>query len=674
MEMAASASSTLLDPHALISPQIYSDRIDIPSTINIPTTAGISADQQLQMQPFKVIVHPQVQLLCDLHSHLCDAEIIGFLAGKYDHHTKTLFIQACFPCNSLERTEDDGSTDVEMDPIAELSVREVISKYNLDVVGWYHSHPLFRPDPSTTDILNQFQYQQLFDSEPFVGLIVSTCDPELPSFESRHQWFHSVPMISSEDLTQTKSNRVSKRKLQESDGHLCTGTGAGSGPMYVPMKIEIVIAELRASHVKNGIVTSFVQSQVSESLQNSLLQITKEQLETAAEAPLVNRQSPSPDDGDDCVFIETRQFALPSCLCQSSIATAKIETLSGQDLSHEQQDDDSIKMNGNGHHHPPPHVPSPQGDCDPQENCVETQDDSVPTETLPVRVRSSKRSKGHPKLLATESLLTIRQPERITRSYFKKLNETSMVAKKVPPKKNPKGKKPMKKIPPPSPPPPPPEEEQEETQERAVTPTSNSSIKEIPSRAKRVRKESFKKATDATPQLSSRPKSTRRSAKLSKLEPPLPALHVTSEVALIPPSSQSTPPSSSPSLSPEPPPSDLITTPSDPPPPSDLSSSLPFHQLFQFQSMDSSSFARSFLCSSPPLLRYVSLCTVALGYYYCSYRRRTNLGKKYRSEYKSDKIKYSLLVWIRYLGLNEEVQEEYLNKLITFMKYCWLGT
>ena len=42
--------------------------------------------------------------------------------------------------------DDDGATDVEMDPVSEFQVREVIRAQDLEVVGWYHSHPRFAAD------------------------------------------------------------------------------------------------------------------------------------------------------------------------------------------------------------------------------------------------------------------------------------------------------------------------------------------------------------------------------------------------------------------------------------------------------------------------------------------------------------------------------------------------
>lgn len=88
-------------------------------------------------------------------------------------------MQAAFPCKAA----DSGSTDVEMDPVSQVMARDSIAAHGLKVVGWYHSHPTFQPDPSVTDIENQGNYQRLFSgndgvegSIPFVGLIIGTWD------------------------------------------------------------------------------------------------------------------------------------------------------------------------------------------------------------------------------------------------------------------------------------------------------------------------------------------------------------------------------------------------------------------------------------------------------------------------------------------------------------------
>ncbi|KAF9158495.1 hypothetical protein DFQ26_007541 [Actinomortierella ambigua] len=126
-------------------------------------------------QPFTITVRSNVLLGMDFHAHLMTTEIIGFLAGTWDRQTKTIDIQANFPCRSLPTGQNH--VNVEMDPTSEFEVRQEIEKRNMRIVGWYHSHPTFTPDPSLVDIENQTSYQRLFkdeamNEEPFVGAIV----------------------------------------------------------------------------------------------------------------------------------------------------------------------------------------------------------------------------------------------------------------------------------------------------------------------------------------------------------------------------------------------------------------------------------------------------------------------------------------------------------------------
>ena len=97
---------------------------------------------------------------------------------------------------------------------------ERIKSKGMRVVGWYHSHPLFQPDPSVRfvrsrcwlllkrnakalmllffqrDIQSQKSYQQLFKDEDngancFVGAIDATYDSRIPTLESIFTWFSS---------------------------------------------------------------------------------------------------------------------------------------------------------------------------------------------------------------------------------------------------------------------------------------------------------------------------------------------------------------------------------------------------------------------------------------------------------------------------------------------------
>ncbi|KAF4032888.1 JAB1/Mov34/MPN/PAD-1 ubiquitin protease domain-containing protein [Phytophthora infestans] len=182
-----------LDPHTMVQCAAYRPK-DYVEDPNSRSRGGPTLDPPLQ-----VVVHPDAVFVADLHAHLATCEIIGFLGGKWDEASKTLYIQAAFPCRSLEIEGDDGSTDVEMDPGSEIELRGIIENAQLEVVGWYHSHPAFAPDPSVRDIENQTSYQQLFQRpnasketlEPFVGLIVGTYDTRRSTPVSLFRYFHT---------------------------------------------------------------------------------------------------------------------------------------------------------------------------------------------------------------------------------------------------------------------------------------------------------------------------------------------------------------------------------------------------------------------------------------------------------------------------------------------------
>ncbi|RUP45002.1 hypothetical protein BC936DRAFT_148740 [Jimgerdemannia flammicorona] len=137
--------------------------------------------------PFRVAVLSDVVLVMDFHSHLAHTEIIGLLGGTYDPDRCVLYVVAAFPCRSLST-----GIQCEMDPASEMQAREVFAERGLVVVGWYHSHPTFEPNPSVRDIENQSAYQALFRRdtgvEPFIGVIVSPYDPRHPSNQSRVQY------------------------------------------------------------------------------------------------------------------------------------------------------------------------------------------------------------------------------------------------------------------------------------------------------------------------------------------------------------------------------------------------------------------------------------------------------------------------------------------------------
>eukprot|EP00698_Gefionella_okellyi_P008832 TRINITY_DN2212_c0_g1_i1.p1 TRINITY_DN2212_c0_g1~~TRINITY_DN2212_c0_g1_i1.p1 ORF type:complete len:519 (-),score=112.26 TRINITY_DN2212_c0_g1_i1:88-1644(-) len=141
--------------------------------------------------PFRVRVSTAALIIADAHAHMCQAEIIGLLAGTFDAKKKEIHVQCAYPCQANE----DDAVQVEMAPESELEVRNQIQERGLQVVGWYHSHPKFEPRPSARDVENQQNYQQLFrdasaNIEPFIGLIVGPYDVRMLSEASQLTWFH----------------------------------------------------------------------------------------------------------------------------------------------------------------------------------------------------------------------------------------------------------------------------------------------------------------------------------------------------------------------------------------------------------------------------------------------------------------------------------------------------
>lgn len=155
-------------------------------------------------------------LLQDYHSHLCWSEVLGYLGGRYDTDKNgqlvTLIIHLvisspvvqilqAFPCCGSE--EDSAaieksvynfylSINLSMHPLIHSlihlyiyficpfilsQVQEKMMSANLQVVGWYHSHPSSEATPSINDVTQQLSYQESISTnkgeEPCVGLIIS---------------------------------------------------------------------------------------------------------------------------------------------------------------------------------------------------------------------------------------------------------------------------------------------------------------------------------------------------------------------------------------------------------------------------------------------------------------------------------------------------------------------
>jgi len=107
-----------------------------------------------------------------------------------------------------------------MDPRSEVEIRDIIKRKQLQVVGWYHSHPVFHAEPSIKDIENQLNYQILFRDEkqyePFVGLIFGPYDVRLPSEETMIKYFY-VDHQQSAQAIRRKPMSIESQMMRESD-------------------------------------------------------------------------------------------------------------------------------------------------------------------------------------------------------------------------------------------------------------------------------------------------------------------------------------------------------------------------------------------------------------------------------------------------------------------------
>uniref|UniRef100_A0A8C3YKT4 Deubiquitinase MYSM1 n=1 Tax=Catagonus wagneri TaxID=51154 RepID=A0A8C3YKT4_9CETA len=123
-----------------------------------------------KQEPFQVKVASEALLIMDLHAHVSMAEVIGLLGGRYSEVDKIVEVCAAEPCNSLST-----GLQCEMDPVSQTQASETLAVRGYSVIGWYHSHPAFDPNPSLRDIDTQAKYQSYFSrgGAKFIGMIVS---------------------------------------------------------------------------------------------------------------------------------------------------------------------------------------------------------------------------------------------------------------------------------------------------------------------------------------------------------------------------------------------------------------------------------------------------------------------------------------------------------------------
>ncbi|RXM30569.1 Histone H2A deubiquitinase MYSM1 [Acipenser ruthenus] len=117
-----------------------------------------------KQEPFQVRVSGEALVVMDMHAHVSMAEVIGLLGGGYSEGERVLEICVAEPCNSLST-----GLQCEMDPVSQTQASEALAGRGYSVVGWYHSHPAFDPNPSLRDIDTQAKFQMLASMRNSLG-------------------------------------------------------------------------------------------------------------------------------------------------------------------------------------------------------------------------------------------------------------------------------------------------------------------------------------------------------------------------------------------------------------------------------------------------------------------------------------------------------------------------
>ncbi|XP_045611603.1 histone H2A deubiquitinase MYSM1 isoform X2 [Procambarus clarkii] len=126
------------------------------------------------LAPFSVVMHAHALITLDLHAHTSHAEVMGLLGGYYDPAAQTLYVTVAVPTQAVS-----SGVECDMCPVSQSAACTAIHEGGVQVVGWYHSHPTFPPNPSVQDVDTQNQMQQWFARQeaPFLGIIVSPFCP-----------------------------------------------------------------------------------------------------------------------------------------------------------------------------------------------------------------------------------------------------------------------------------------------------------------------------------------------------------------------------------------------------------------------------------------------------------------------------------------------------------------
>jgi proteasome lid subunit RPN8/RPN11 len=291
---------------------------------------------------YDVLLHPCAAALIQIHSHLAQTEIIGYLGGVVVNtrgcdgvspdlassgpRQKVFVLEAfpakCVTARALAKTGRDAYSEVEMDPESDVEVRTRINGKGMSIVGWYHSHPYFSTDPSEVDVENQLNYQTLlFRGAPYIALICSPFWDDLPDAKAKLDMFY----VQGDNLKPIRVSHVSSSALPPSDvresdnfyARLCSGDSGGSVSRNMATRLlasleneAMNLVSFYSSYARRTDLHRSWRGNVTflEKLRNSLCSLsinderhgekTQEDLNASAGAPLTSSQAVYPLCGE----------------------------------------------------------------------------------------------------------------------------------------------------------------------------------------------------------------------------------------------------------------------------------------------------------------------------------------------------------------------------------------
>ncbi|CAG9857500.1 unnamed protein product [Phyllotreta striolata] len=122
------------------------------------------------LQPYKIKIDLTTLLTMDFHAHSCMTEVMGLISGRWRPDDNVLIISHYEPCLNIA----SSATHCDMCPISQAIAADSIHARKLDILGWFHSHPTFAPEPSNQDLETQQSVQKwIGQRRPCVGMILS---------------------------------------------------------------------------------------------------------------------------------------------------------------------------------------------------------------------------------------------------------------------------------------------------------------------------------------------------------------------------------------------------------------------------------------------------------------------------------------------------------------------